>query len=106
MATYDLTNLTNSTGVLEYVATANDLSGGFLIGGLLAGFFVIMLISFKLYETADGVLASSVMTFFLAFLFWISKTTNGTALISDGVFYFWAASVFAAAIFSYFERNL
>ena len=99
---YDLTNLTNSTSVLSYIQIANELTNGFLINVFLGGLFVILLITFKMYETNDSLIAASFITFLMALFMRFSST----ALIGDGTFYFWFAAVLASGIAGYLSREL
>lgn len=93
MVLYNLQNITNSTGPVEYIIAANQVSNGYLIGGLLAGLFVILFISTKNYETADSFSFSAGLIMFLTLM--LRFGVDG--MITDGVMYFWVA-VFALSV--------
>jgi hypothetical protein len=42
--TYNLTNVTNSTNLLEFMSASNDLTGGFMFLGITGVLFVILFI--------------------------------------------------------------
>ena len=63
-ATYNLTQVTNSTNVLEFVQGVNDLTGQFFMLGMLIALFVILLTSMKspTVPTKDAFVVSSFVT--------------------------------------------
>lgn len=68
--TYNLTGLTNGTGIGHLAAYANASTDGLVVGLMLIGFYLVMLVSFvrrgSHFDTA--ILASSFIAFVIATL--------------------------------------
>ena len=86
---YNLTSLTDQTGVFGFMNAANDVSGG-LFGTLtLVTFFIIMVVAWRNEEPRKSFAASSFLTalisVFLRILGWIPDSTMFTTFIIAAV---------------------
>lgn len=79
MTTYNLTNLTNSSGMMEVGQAVSDASGGMLGTMILLMVSCIVFLSLKNYSTKAAVLVSMFMTtstaIFLRMLGWVGDKT-------------------------------
>lgn len=64
--TYDLTNLTNTTGIASKVLFANQVSDGFIFIGLILAIFLVVLLSLKRYEFDKAFFVASFVSFVIA----------------------------------------
>jgi len=65
---YDLTNLTNSSGLGEVMMFSNEVTGGMFISMTLVAVFFILFVMQKKYDTIDALLSSAFVCFVLAVL--------------------------------------
>jgi uncharacterized membrane protein YfcA len=85
---YNLTALGDSVGMGGIVGTANDYSGGVLVGITMIALFVIMLLALKKWDFDKAIAASSFSCFFLS-----SALTYG-GFLSDK--FMWAFLIMSA----------
>ena len=77
---YDLTNITGTGNILEFVQNVNDLTGQtFMLGMLLAG-FVIMFVSMRYAGTKESIVASGFITTIMAIFFFALEFISGGML--------------------------
>lgn len=82
---YDLTNVTGTGNILEFIQNVNNLTGQtFMLGMLFAG-WVIMFVSMRSFGNRDALIASSFMIAILSIFFraleFISTTKTVIILI-------------------------
>ena len=93
---YDLTNITGTGNILEFVQNVNNLTGQtFMLGMLLAG-FVIMFVSMRYAGTKEAIVASGFITTVMAILFFALGFIKGGHLILIIIIY---ALVYIISIF-------
>ena len=72
---YDLTNLTDSTSIIDVVRVANSASsyspsplmqGGVLVGGFLIVIFLVIIMIMRQYEFQDNILTAAFACFVLS----------------------------------------
>ena len=70
MVLYNLTNLSNSTDIVQITNQLNILTDGLFISLFLFGLFLISYGMFSGYEIKRSLLAASVITTITSILFW------------------------------------
>jgi len=98
MAAYNLTFMDTGNNIFDFAVGINTASGGYIATILLYFFWVMMIIMFRNYGTAEGVIASSTITTLLAVLFW------SIGWISFGLIFPPAVLLFAGLIFKALSR--
>ena len=84
---YDLTNITGTGNILEFVQNVNNLTGQtFMLGMLLAG-FVILFVSMMGSGVKESIVASGFITTVMAILFFAIEFIKGGMLITIIVIY-------------------
>lgn len=84
---YNLTNVTGTGNILEFVQNVNDLTGQTFMSGMLLAGFIIMLISMISHGTKEALVASGFITTVLAILFFALEFIKGSALIAIIIVY-------------------
>jgi hypothetical protein len=67
---YNMTRLDNSTTLVDYFDVINDNLGLMFPLFILYGFWLILLIGFKNYDTRVALISSSTITSLMGVLFW------------------------------------
>ena len=84
---YNLTNLTDSTSIIDIVRVANGASsynpsplmqGGILVGGFLIVIFIAMLMILRQYEIQDRILTASFACFVLSIFLRMTNLVSTT----------------------------
>lgn len=96
--TYDVTNVTNATNIIQSFTAANALSGGYFINSLLGGLWVIFFITFKFYNTSDALSVSTLLTFIVSFLFWANP---GERIVDTSTMIFWLAALIGVGLLTF-----
>ena len=68
--TYNLTNFTNTTNVVDMIGVANDITGGWYIGLVFISIFIILFMSMKNYQTDTVLIVSSFVTSLIGLILW------------------------------------
>lgn len=95
--TYNLTQLQESATVAGLVTTANDYTGGLLLGLLILAIFFIMIMALKKWSFEDALLSSSFTCFVLSGILASVELLNPfwayafLALLAFTGFYMWVA---------------
>lgn len=66
---YDLTNISTSKNLYEFVKYTNDLTGQYFVSGILIANFIITFIALKNYGNKEAMTTSSFITASLSILF-------------------------------------
>lgn len=84
---YDLTNITGTGNILEFIQNVNNLTEQtFMMGMLLAG-FVILFVAMMSAGTKEALVASGFITTVLAILFFALEFIKGGVLIAIIIIY-------------------
>ena len=77
---YDLSNITQSANLYEFVKFTNDITGQTLMSGLLVAGFIILFISMKNYGNKEALLGSGFIISSITILFlWIDFVSTAIA---------------------------
>ena len=99
---YSLTNLTDSTSIIDLVRVANSASsytpsplmqGGVLVGGFLVVILIVILMIMRQYEFQDNILVASFVCFILSIFL------RMTGLVSTFVVFFFLVVMALDAFF-------
>ena len=84
---YDLTNITGTGNILEFIQNVNNLTEQtFMLGMLLAG-FVILFVAMMSAGTKEALVASGFITTVMAILFFALEFIKGGMLIAIIIIY-------------------
>ena len=86
---YNLTTLTDQTGIFGFMNAANDVSGGLFGNLILVTFFIIMVVAWRNEEPRKSFAAASflnaLISVFLRLLGWIPDGTMFICFILAGI---------------------
>ena len=77
---YELTNITSSGNILEFVQHTNNLTGQLVMMGMLLAGFIILFISMREADPQDALVASTFITSILAISFYALDFIKGQYL--------------------------
>ena len=103
MVIYNTQNVTNATNIIQSFSAANALSGGYFVDILLGALWIIFFITLKYYNTSDALLASTGLTFIIAFMMWSMPTER---IVDSGTMMFWFAALVGMGIVTYFRDQI
>ena len=95
---YDVTNVTSATNIIQSFVAANALSNGYFVNALLGGLWVIFFVTFKFYNTSDGLLASTALTWVISLLLWANP---GDRIADTGTVVFWFVALVGISLLTY-----
>jgi len=91
-ATYNLTALANSSGVIDLIEVTNDATGKVLFGFFMVAIFFVLLLGLKRYGFDNAIAASSFACFILSVLLVFAELLNFIYVL--GFFILMALTIF------------
>lgn len=73
---YNITNITNSSGVFDMISSVNVLVDGWLVGLFLLALFFVLLIGLKRYDFSAAITASGFSCFIISLFLGFAGLVN------------------------------